>query len=111
MTTPIVPLETIMVRGYKYSDFTNKYFELKRAGMIPESFFEDSFQVYRECVKQGRTEAARNAVLIVLQARGLAVPDEVRERILAQKDSERLKRWLERAAVAASVAAVLDDPT
>ena len=33
-----------------------------------------------------------------------------RKRILAQKDPERLERWLERAAVAASVAAVLDEP-
>jgi hypothetical protein len=40
----------------------------------------------------------------------LAVPDAVRERILAQKDLERLERWLEKAVVAASVAAVLDEP-
>ena len=50
------------------------------------------------------------ALLTVLQARGIAVPDAVRERILAEKDSERLERWLEKAAVAASVAAVLDEP-
>jgi len=49
-------------------------------------------------------------VLTVLRARGLAVPDAARERILSQKDPERLERWLEKAAVAASVAAVLDEP-
>ena len=46
----------------------------------------------------------------MLRVRGLAVSDAARERILAQKDTERLERWLEKAAVAASVAAVLDDP-
>ena len=49
-------------------------------------------------------------MLTVLRVRGLVVPDEARERILAQKDPERLERWLEKAAVAASVAAVFDEP-
>jgi hypothetical protein len=39
------------------------------------------------------------------------VPDAARERILSQKDPERLERWLEKAVVAPSVAAVLDDPS
>ena len=59
---------------------------------------------------EGRTEEAARAVLTVLRARGLAVPYAVRERILSQKDPERLERWLEKAAIAASVAAVLDEP-
>ena len=62
---------------------------------------------------EGRTEgeAAANAraVLTVLRARGISVPDAARERILAQKDPERLERWVERAAVAASVADVIDE--
>ena len=47
----------------------------------------------------------------MLRVRGIAVPDAVRERILAQKDPERLERWLEKAVVAASVAEVLDEPS
>jgi hypothetical protein len=47
----------------------------------------------------------------VLRVRGIAVPDAAREQILAQKDPEQLERWLEKAAVAASVAEVLDDPS
>ena len=75
------------MKGYEYqSDFAKKY------------------------VAQGRTEEATRNLLTVLRVRGIAVPDAVRERILAQKDAELLERWLERAAVAASVAAVLDDP-
>jgi len=37
------------------------------------------------------------------------VPDAAREVILAQKDPERLEQWLEKAAVAASVADVIDE--
>jgi hypothetical protein len=75
-----------MMKGYEYqSDFAKKY------------------------VAQGRTEEAARNLLTVLRARGIAVPDAIRERILAQTDPERLERWLEKAAVAASVAAVIDE--
>src|SRR5436309_976454 len=80
----------VMMKDYEYqSDFANKYVAQGRA--------------------EGRAETAARNVLTVLRARGLAVPDAIRERILSQKDPERLERWLEKAAVAASVAAVLDE--
>jgi len=37
------------------------------------------------------------------------VPDAARERILAEKDPARLERWLERAAVVASITEVVDE--
>jgi hypothetical protein len=81
-----------MMKGYEYqSDFAKKY------------------------VAEGRTEGEATArardVLTVLRVRGVAVPDAARERILAQQSPERLERWLERAAVAASVAEVIDEPS
>ncbi|HEY0554437.1 MAG TPA: hypothetical protein VGG20_09220 [Thermoanaerobaculia bacterium] len=80
-----------MMKGYEYqSDFAKKYVAQGHA--------------------EGRAETAARDVLTVLRARGFTVPDAARERILAQKDPERLERWLERAVVAPSVAAVLDDP-
>jgi hypothetical protein len=88
-----------MMKGYEYqSDLAKKYVAQGRAEGLTEGRAE------------GRTEEAARAVLTVLRVRGLAVPDAARERILAQKDPERLERWLEKAAVAASVAAVLDEP-
>jgi hypothetical protein len=75
-----------MMKGYEYqSDLGKKYVQV-------------------------RTEEAAFALLTVLQARGIAVPDSVRERILAQKDREQLKRWLKKAAVASSVNEILDEP-
>jgi hypothetical protein len=35
-------------------------------------------------------------------------PDDTRERILAENKLEQLKRWLEKAAVASSIADVID---
>ena len=87
-----------MMKGYEYqSDFARKYVAQGRA----EGFAEGR--------AEGRAEEAARALLTVLRARGLAVPEAFRERILAEKDPERLERWLEKAAVAASVAAVLDE--
>ena len=56
-----------------------------------------------------RTETQADAVLTVLRVRGIAVPDAARKRILAQKDLQRLKRWLERASIATSIGEVIDD--
>ncbi|HSN86447.1 MAG TPA: hypothetical protein VL025_06795 [Thermoanaerobaculia bacterium] len=80
-----------MMKGYEYqSDFAKKYVAQGR--------------------DEGRTEGTARALLTVLRARGIAVPDAVREHILAQKDPERLERWLEKAIFATSVAAVIDEP-
>jgi hypothetical protein len=85
-----------MMKGYEYqSDFAKKYVAQGRA----------------EGLAEGRADATARDVLTVLRARGLAVSDSARERILSQKDPERLERWLEKAVVAASVAAVLDEPS
>ena len=87
-----------MMKGYEYqSDFARKY--------VAEGLAEGLAKGRAE----GRAEEAARALLTVLRARGIAVPDAVRERILAQKEPERLERWLERAAVATSVAEVIDE--
>jgi hypothetical protein len=63
-----------------------------------------------EARAEGRAEARADDVLTVLRVRGIAVPDAARERILAQKDLEQLKRWHEKAIVASSIEEVIDDP-
>jgi hypothetical protein len=73
-------------------------------GMMKGYQFRSDFA--KTYIAQGEAQA----VLTVLQARGIAVPDAERERILAQKDSARLERWLVKAAVASSLGEVIDDP-
>jgi post-segregation antitoxin (ccd killing protein) len=77
----------VIMKGYEYqSDFAKKY------------------------VAQGRAEGVARSVLAVLRARGIAVPEAVRDRILAEKEPERLERWLEKAMVASSAATIIDEP-
>jgi hypothetical protein len=81
-----------MMKGYEYqSDFAKKYV------------------AQGEATGEARGEA--RALLAALRVRGIPVPDVARERILAEKDRERLERWVERAVVASSLAEVLDDPS
>jgi flagellar biosynthesis/type III secretory pathway protein FliH len=113
-----------MMKGYEYqSDFARKYVAQGRAegrneGLaqgrnegLAQGRNEGLAQGRNEGLAQGRAgEAARN-LLSVLRVRGIAVPEAVRERILAQTDPERLERWLEKAVVAASVSEILDEPS
>jgi flagellar biosynthesis/type III secretory pathway protein FliH len=48
--------------------------------------------------RQGGLQAARNMLLGILGARGLAIPEAVRARIEAEQDLERLQEWGVRAA-------------
>jgi hypothetical protein len=52
---------------------------------------------------EGKAEGKAEAILRVLAKRGVAVPDEVRERISACVDLAMLEQWLDRAVTAASV--------
>jgi hypothetical protein len=57
---------------------------------------------------EGRVEAEAGAVLRVLAARGIDVPQYARARILACADTEQLDRWLDDAVVASSIADLFD---
>ncbi|MFT3772041.1 MAG: hypothetical protein QM820_42080 [Minicystis sp.] len=76
-----------------------------------QEFVVTMYKTWADARKEGRTEEAARNLLTVLRARGIGVPDAARERILAQKDPERLERWLEKAATAASISEVVDDPS
>jgi Uma2 family endonuclease len=55
----------------------------------------------------GRIERTAEAILVVLASRGLPAGPEERERILGERDPDRLERWLSRVALCASVADLL----
>jgi hypothetical protein len=76
-----------------------------------EEFIVSTHDYVEELRDEGRRQGEARAVLTVLRVRGVTVPDAARERILAETNPERLERWLERAAVAASTAEVLDEPS
>lgn len=52
---------------------------------------------------EGKTEGAAQMILRVLSARGMELPDEIRERVLACSDNRQLETWGDRAATAISL--------
>jgi hypothetical protein len=56
---------------------------------------------------KGRLEGEALAILRVLEARGIAVDEAVRQRILVCGDQELLDQWLKRAVVATTAAEVV----
>ncbi len=58
---------------------------------------------------EGEARGEAQALLAVLDARGLAVDDNTRATILACTDTTRLQRWIKRAVTAPTAADALDD--
>src|SRR5271154_2883667 len=52
--------------------------------------------------REGETTTRARDVLTVLRGRGIVVPEDIRDRILGERDPARLERWHERAILAAS---------
>jgi hypothetical protein len=68
-------------------------------------FFDESL---KESFDRGRTSEKAADVLDVLEARGLAVSDAQRERIVGTKDLELLTRWLRRAVTVSTTEALFE---
>ncbi|MFG3439467.1 hypothetical protein ACGF0J_19685 [Nonomuraea sp. NPDC047897] len=59
---------------------------------------------------EGQAEAAARSVLLVLEARGFDVPDDIRARIAACADLTQLQTWLTRAATAQTLQDLFGEP-
>jgi hypothetical protein len=57
---------------------------------------------------EGEAKGKAEGVLAVLEARGLPIPDDARERVLASTDLAALDHWLRRAAVVTSAREIFD---
>ena len=80
-----------MKSGYQFqSEFARSY-----VAKGVEKGLEQGLEKGRQ---EGLLEAKAQAVLAFLEARGLEVPAEVRERVLASTDVAELDRWIRRAA-------------
>lgn len=78
-------LEALMITGYEpQSDFARRYF----------------FQGRAEGAAEGEARGEAKAVLAILEARGIAVPDEVRARVTTCTDLDQLDVWVRRAITA-----------
>ncbi|AKT35965.1 hypothetical protein [Chondromyces crocatus] len=90
-------LEEMMKSGHEYqSEFARNYTAQGR----DEGLREGRDEGLREGVLQGKAQS----VLAVLEARGLAIPVSVQERVLASVDVAELEGWIRRAMVVGAAA-------
>jgi hypothetical protein len=96
-------LEAMMASGdYQITDkFLLKY--------IAKGKREGRAEGKAEGKAEGRAEGKAEDVLEVLEARGLAIPDDVRQRVAASTDLAELGRWLRRAVVVRSAGEIFDE--
>jgi Uma2 family endonuclease len=52
---------------------------------------------------EGRAEGKAESLIVVLEARGLALDEVTRARLLSERDTQRLDRWLARATTCATI--------
>lgn len=69
----------------------------------------DELKLNQIALAHARLETQRKAILSVLSVRGLAVSDEAKTRISAERDMAALERWLVRAAIASSTDELFQD--
>lgn len=70
--------------------------------------YECQREFVRRYVFQGRVEGEAKAVLTVLDARGIDVPEDARSRIAGCSDLDQLGTWVRRAATADSIQDLFD---
>lgn len=72
---------------------------------------DDRFKpsLVEELFDEGRTEGKAEAILVVLEARGLPVSEETREQIVRCEDLEQLESWLRRAAVITGIDSLFEE--
>ncbi len=82
--------------------------ELRRNLVAVDLSFCKSYLV-EEIRDEARTESRVQDILLVLETRGLDVPDEVRERVIGCDDPGLLRRWLTRAVTAPSAGEIFTE--
>ncbi|WP_282697554.1 hypothetical protein [Streptomyces sp. CC208A] len=75
------------------------------------SFYKSylSEEIRDEGRAEGRAQGSADAMLLVLEQRGLDVPDDVRDRVTACGDPDVLRTWLTRAVTAATAEEIFAD--
>lgn len=79
----------------------------REAGHV-EGRVEGLEEGHKEGHKEGERAASANAIVAVLDARGLKVTKAIEKRVMACKDTSELTRWLRRAAVVARANEIFD---
>ena len=71
--------------------------------LMPVNTFGLHNEVVDRFLAQGEAKGRADSLLRVLSRRGLRIPDEMRQRVLACTDNGQLETWIDRAVTAATV--------
>ena len=103
-----VPLPiAALIRSAKADDAVARALLVKRNPVLEAARAQERAEGLAEGLARGRAEA----LIALLDARGLPVASAVRERILHERDPATLIRWIALAATCAEVAALFAEPT
>jgi predicted transposase YdaD len=93
------------MQGYEYqSEFARKYYGQGKQ----EGFAEGLSRGKTEGKIEGKIEGEARAILAVLTARRLEIPEDVRTAVLACTDLEKLDAWVKAAVTVPSAEALLE---
>lgn len=95
-------------RGTLELEMNLRDYELK-SDFFREKIARAEAQAAATAAAKARADADARAILAVLAARGIAVPEAVRAIIVATTDTERLERWIRCAVIAATAEDVVGD--
>jgi hypothetical protein len=71
--------------------------------MTTTAGYEFQTKLLRDADARGKARGEAQSILIVLEGRGVAVPDDVRDQVLECTDKGQLDIWLRRASTATTV--------
>jgi hypothetical protein len=95
------------VRAAMYHEIIRRRLPAWVLQALEEQMQIKGFEFTSEFARKHRAEGKAQAVVAVLEGRGLPVSDDERKAIVACRDTERLDRWLAIAGTAASAAEIL----
>ena len=104
-------LEALMTAGtYEYkSDFARRYYHQGQTEGRAEGLTEGLTAGRTEGLTEGRAEGEVRALLAILNARGIPVPDDVHARIATCTDLDHLDTWVRRASTATTIQDLFSD--
>jgi hypothetical protein len=101
--------ETMKLSDYEWqSEFALSHIAEGRAEGEAEGRAKGEAEGRAKGEAEGRAKGEAKSVLLVLEARGVFVPDEIRERVTGCTDFDQLECWVRRAAVIEDARELLD---
>jgi Uma2 family endonuclease len=101
-----LPVEA-MIHAAKVDDAVARALLAKGNPVLVQKLAEGRAEGRAEGMAKGRADGMAEAVIVVLTARGIALDDPSRQRILDEHDAPRLERWIVRATTCVAVAELL----